>query len=217
MNISVLERTVIFAVIMLISFPVHECAHAFAAYKMGDSTAREQGRLTLNPLKHLDLFGTILMLFAGFGWAKPVPINPRNFRNPKLGFAVSSLAGPLSNILLAYIFMVLFRIAADMTYGRTLSTGGTLFVYALQEAVIINVTLGVFNMLPIPPLDGSRIFSIVLPEKQYFAIMKFEGLIFIVLIVLIQLPFFNNLLSSFTEHTLSALYDLTGWMKFIGL
>jgi Zn-dependent protease len=201
---------------MLISFPVHECAHAFVAYKLGDSTAHDLGRLTLNPVKHLDVFGTILMLFTGFGWAKPVPINPMNFKNRKVGFALSSLAGPVSNILLAYFFMMIYRVAVVMMHGQTLNSTGSLIIFAFQEAVIINVTLGVFNMLPVPPLDGSRIFSVVLPEKQYFQIMKYEGFIFILLFIMMQLPFFQQILGFFTNGTLTVLAKLTNWMKIIG-
>jgi Zn-dependent protease len=201
---------------MLISFPVHECAHAFAAHKLGDNTAADLGRLTLNPIKHLDLFGTVLMLFTGFGWAKPVPINPNNFKNRKIGFAISSLAGPVSNIILAYLFMMVYRVAAVMTFGKALNTTGLLIVYAFESAVVINVTLGVFNMLPVPPLDGSRIFSVILPEKQYFKIMKYEGFIFIILFVLMRLPFFQSILQFFTSSTLRILAVLTNWMKIIG-
>jgi Zn-dependent protease len=217
MHVSVVERTVIFAVIMLISFPVHECSHAFAAHKLGDDTAKEMGRMTLNPFKHLDLFGTLLMLFAGFGWAKPVPINPNNFKNRKLGFALSSLAGPVSNILLAYLFMMIYRCALFVVSGHTVTDTGNIIVYTIQEAVIINVTLGVFNLSPIPPLDGSRIFSLVLPEEQYFKIMKYEGIIFIILFILMQTPLFNGVINFFTSHTLNILAYLTGWMKLIGM
>jgi Zn-dependent protease len=201
---------------MLISFPVHECAHAFAAYKLGDSTAKDMGRLTLNPLKHLDLFGTVLMLFAGFGWAKPVPINPNNFKNRKTGFAISSLAGPLSNIILAFLFMIIYRIAVTAVLGRALDNTGNMIVYGLEQAVIINMVLGVFNMIPIPPLDGSRIFSVVLPERQYFMIMKYERIIFIVLFICLQLPFFGRIMSFIYMHTWNLLVMLTNWMKLLG-
>ena len=101
---------IIHALILFTAFPIHECAHAFAAHLMGDDTAKEQGRMTLNPIKHIDLWGTVLMLFAGFGWAKPVPINPNNFKNRKLGMALSSLAGPVSNLILAYISIILYKV-----------------------------------------------------------------------------------------------------------
>ena len=107
---SRLLELLIHALIVFTAFPVHECAHAWAAHRLGDDTAKKQGRLTLNPFKHLDVLGTLFMLFADFGWAKPVPIDPRKFKNPKNGMALSSLAGPVSNLVMAYIAMVIFRI-----------------------------------------------------------------------------------------------------------
>jgi Zn-dependent protease len=193
---------------MLISLPVHEFSHAYAAYKLGDDTAKREGRLTLNPIKHLDPMGAILMIFTGFGWAKPVPINARNFKNRKTGFAISALAGPVSNFLLAYFAIVLFRIS-----GLPIDSFGGMFYYYLA---ILNVGLGVFNLLPIPPLDGSRIFSLVLPEQQYFMIMKYEGICFLLLFVLMQFPFFDNFIFALQSFAFNSLFFLTGWMGFFG-
>jgi Zn-dependent protease len=193
---------------MLISLPVHECAHAYAAYKLGDDTAKREGRLTLNPIKHLDPMGAILMIFTGFGWAKPVPINARNFKNRKTGFALSALAGPVSNFILAYLAIVmlrLFRVSLD-------SFGGMLLYYL----AILNIGLGVFNLLPVPPLDGSRVFSLILPEQQYFKIMKYEGLFFIALFILMQFTFFDKIILSLQNFAFNGLIFLTGWMGFFG-
>jgi Zn-dependent protease len=216
LQFGTLEQTIAFALIMLISFPVHECAHAFAAHKMGDNTAADMGRLTLNPLKHLDLFGSILMLFTGFGWAKPVPINPDNFKNRKVGFAVSSLAGPLSNLLIAYFFMMLYRVAAVMTMGKTLNATGQFIIYAMSAGITVNVWLGIFNMIPIPPLDGSRVFSLFLTEKKYFTFMQYGRFSFFILILLLQLPFVSSFLQFLSERTINVLLFLTNWMKIIG-
>ena len=170
-------------IVALIALPIHECAHGYAAYRMGDYTAKREGRLTLNPLAHFDIFGTIAMILFGFGWAKPVPINPLNFENPKKGMMISSLAGPMSNIGLAFISMVLYKLSYIPEYmgisGAFLSTVQMFLLYMIT----INITLGVFNLIPIPPLDGSRIATYFLPQRIYFKIMQYENLIFLGLII----------------------------------
>jgi Zn-dependent protease len=193
---------------MLISLPVHEFSHAYAAYKLGDDTAKRMGRLTLNPIKHLDPFGAVLMIFTGFGWAKPVPINPNNFRNRKKGFALSALAGPLSNIILAYLAIVIYRL-----FGLSPSGIIGLFFYYLA---ILNIGLGVFNLIPVPPLDGSRIFSLILPEKQYFQLMKYEGICFLLLFVLMQFSFFTEIIGNIQDFAFNTLIILTNWMALFG-
>lgn len=153
------------AVIIAITF--HEYAHAFAADKLGDDTPRMQGRLNLNPMSHLDPVGFFLLMFAGFGWGKPVQINPRNFnRNVRMdkGEAIVSLAGPLMNFLLAIVSAII--LAAVYMFANTsflTSTVGSIIYILLQELVIINIGLGVFNLIPLPPLDGSKIFINFLP------------------------------------------------------
>ena len=170
-------------IIALIALPIHECAHGYAAYRMGDHTAKRQGRLTLNPLAHFDPIGTVAIVLFGFGWAKPVPINPLNFENPKKGMMISSLAGPMSNIGLAFIAMVLYKLSY---IPLSLGAGGAFFMTVqtfLLLMISINITLGVFNLIPIPPLDGSRIATYFLPQRIYFKIMQYENIIFIALLV----------------------------------
>lgn len=153
------------AVIIAITF--HEYAHALAADKLGDDTPRMQGRLNLNPISHLDPVGFVLLMFAGFGWGKPVQINPRNFnRNVRMdkGEALVSLAGPLMNFILAIISAII--LAAVYMFSSTAflsSTAGNIIYILLQELVVINIGLGVFNLIPLPPLDGSKIFINFLP------------------------------------------------------
>ena len=169
---SAVYLLVIRLIVALIALPIHECAHGYAAYRMGDNTAQRQGRLTLNPLAHLDPIGTFAIILFGFGWAKPVQINPLNFENPKKGMMLSSLAGPMSNIGLAFLAMVLYKLSyipAVLGYsGAFLSTVETFLLYMIS----INITLGVFNLIPIPPLDGSRIATYFLPQRIYFKIMQ---------------------------------------------
>ena len=175
------------AVVVLITLTVHEYAHALAAYKMGDPTARNLGRLTLNPLKHLDPIGALCLLIFHFGWAKPVPINARNFKNPRRGFAISALAGPAINLIISFfsalIYLVLLRFFSGIGFSSVfllnVAQNSILFFLLLH---IINLGIAVFNLIPVPPLDGSRILGLLLPSKYYFAIMRHERTIYYVLI-----------------------------------
>ena len=163
--------------VVLISLTFHECAHGFIAYKLGDPTAKCMGRLSLNPVRHIDPIGAICMLIFHFGWAKPVPIDTRYFKNPKWGMAISALAGPAANVLLGFIGCFLYTLSINFI---RVATGS--FAYYIAYAWInfvfyfgwLNIALALFNLIPLPPLDGSRIFLIFLPEKSYFAVMKYE-------------------------------------------
>jgi len=165
--------------------PIHEWAHGYAAYRMGDNTAKDMGRLSINPIKHLNPIGFALLVLTGIGWAKPVPINPNNFRNPKKGFAVSALAGPISNLIMAFIGMILFKVAVyilRLNYIYHTLLGQTI-IKILSIIVVVNISLAVFNLLPIPPLDGSRLATYFLPEKIYFQIMRYERAIMMILMI----------------------------------
>lgn len=170
--------------VVFCTLPVHEYAHAFVATKLGDDTARLKGRLTLAPLAHIDLMGALMIFLVGIGYAKPVPVNPRRFKNPKTGMALTALAGPLSNIIMAIIFMLLCN-TASVLFGMTellfASVAASFFLFAAQ----INVSLAVFNLLPIPPLDGSRIINLIIPSKYYFKIMQYERYIILAVFALI--------------------------------
>lgn len=192
--------------VILFSLAVHECCHGYTALYLGDPTARNFGRLTLNPFKHIDPIGFICMVLFRFGWANPVPINTRNFKNPRRDMALSALAGPVSNILLAFIFGGLLRVSlwvgteffsADLNAILTAISRGTgytvsngfivlaIVVIMLYLGVVINFSYAIFNLIPIPPLDGSRIFYVFLPPKWYFAVMKHERIIMIVMLALL--------------------------------
>lgn len=156
--------------------PLHEYAHAYVASKCGDETARAQGRLTPNPFAHLDLIGTLMIFLIGFGYAKPVPVNPARLKHPRRDFALISLAGPVSNLLISFILVFLAYIVAAIGGDNTAAQAIVTFFYM---AGLINVMLAVFNFIPIPPLDGSRILTVILPDKIYFGIMKYERYIMI--------------------------------------
>lgn len=169
---------------VLLCLTVHELSHGLAAYFLGDPTAKSQKRLSLNPLRHLDPFGTLMMLVAGFGWAKPVPVDIRYFKNPKSGMAATALAGPLSNLLLAYV--VLFLRSALFPFVLSGTWGGWDQVDTfLIRLASLSVGLGIFNLLPFPPLDGSKIWEGVLPDKIYYTILRYERFGMIALIVVL--------------------------------
>lgn len=196
-------------VALLVSIPVHESAHAWASLKLGDPTAKNMGRLSLNPLRHFDPVGCICMIVMGIGWARPVPIDPRYYKNPKAGMALSSAAGPASNIAMAFVAMILYKIAA---YGYFASNGATALYYIallLMYMVYINVALGIFNLIPVPPFDGSRIFGFFLPDKAYWGIMKYERYIFIGVLALVFLGVLDKPLAAAQGGVFTALDFLT--------
>ena len=182
--------------IVLFALSVHEAAHGYIAYKMGDPTAKNLGRLTINPTKHLEPIGFIAMLVFGFGWAKPVPINTRNFKNPKTGMALSGIAGPASNLLMGIVGTILYGFLTPWCIKMSLSEGLVanlanvlpMFFYLLA---MYNFIFMAFNLIPLPPFDGSRFFYAFLPIKVYFKVMKYERYIligmFIVLFILSRL------------------------------
>ena len=164
-SIDVLQIITKILIIFLV-LPIHECAHAWAAHKMGDETAAYSGRLTLNPLAHIDILGALCLLITGFGWAKPVPINPLKFKKQRFGIAITPAAGPLSNLAVSFIAMIIYRIVLSLPGGSGyfLSsagdiTGGFVILYILQFFILVNIGLAIFNLIPIPPLDGSKIIS----------------------------------------------------------
>ena len=179
--------------IIFIAITVHEYAHGYAALKMGDPTAKLSGRLSMNPLAHMDIVGALSMLIFGFGWAKPVPINPNNFKNHKKGTVIVSLAGPISNLFLAFLGSVLYGIFRRIGFGNFSSQFSEIFYGLLAQLILLNVCFGIFNLVPFPPLDGAKIVGAFLPYKTYFKIMQYERYAFPILIVLMYLGIFDKI------------------------
>lgn len=183
---------------ILVAITFHEFAHAWVADKLGDDTPRSQGRLSLNPLAHLDPFGAILMLFAGFGWGKPVAITPSNFNRKvsiKKGNALVSIAGPAMNFILALVFSIIYGLVYRFAGGFIISTVGKVVMVALQYAIFMNVGLGVFNLIPLPPLDGAKVLMGILPDNAVRWYRSHESILYIIFLVIWITPIASMLIS----------------------
>ncbi|MEK9159631.1 MAG: site-2 protease family protein [Patescibacteria group bacterium] len=189
------------ALVLVLTF--HECSHAWTAHRLGDNTAKREGRLTLNPLAHLDILGTLMLFFVGIGWGKPVPVNPQNFEKPVRDQALTALAGPLANLALAFIAAIPYSYLSQVTP-----------LYALSEAVLdVSIVLFLFNMLPIPPLDGSKFMGIFVPRRFYPLYEKFlsKGLPYFIVLMFVDLYFFEELFGM--SFIWTAVSQLTFWLK----
>ena len=194
----------------VICFSIHELSHGLMALCLGDNTAKRQGRLTLNPLKHIDPIGFIMLVVLGFGWAKPVNVDMRRFRNPKLGMAATAFAGPGANILLAVVLMPL--------YGLFVAQGGhmnqTVYHYGAQLLVTtmyLSLSLAVFNLFPIPPLDGSKIVEAVLPQRIYWQIMRYERYGMILLFIAVWTGILSKPMGAVVDWGFDRLLNLAQW------
>lgn len=193
-----IQRLILTAPPILFALTVHECAHAWVADKRGDPTARMLGRVTLNPLKHLDPIGTLALFFSGmFGWARPVPVNPRNFRNPSKDMMLVALAGPASNLMLAALSAILFKLLHAGMFEFLSGMPGVFkpLYIMVQLSIIMNVSLAIFNMVPVPPLDGSKVLAHFLPPNQAFAFARLERYGFLILMVLIMTRVLDSVVS----------------------
>lgn len=183
--------------ITLIALSCHEFAHGFVSYKLGDPTPKREGRMTLNPMAHLDLYGTILMILTGFGWAKPVGVNPMYYRDKKKGMALVGIAGPIMNILLAFVGLLIFAIA--LIVSSKLGVGANALSnisYIVRLFVVRNLCFAVFNLIPIPPLDGSRVISMFLRDNAYYKLMQLERYSMLIIIVMSLTGTFDNIIGT---------------------
>ena len=198
----------------LIAIVFHETSHGYISYKLGDPTPKEQGRLTLNPGKHLDLFGTLCLILFGFGWAKPVRVDPRYYKNPKWGMALVAIAGPLANFIIAMLGGLIYALLVRYATFNTLTEMVAEFAMYL---VMINIGLGIFNLIPLPPLDGSKILGAFLPERSYYQYMKYQkyGMIFIlgllILLDVIQMLGYPSLLDELLTKAFN--FVISFWLK----
>ena len=206
------------AVVVLLAISVHEASHGLASYLLGDRTAKGMGRISLNPLRHIDWMGALCLLCFGFGWAKPVMVNSYRFKNPKLGMSIVGLAGPLSNFVMALLGTIGLKIM--MLCGAVEFVGmigyicdgavAEFFVYFLFLFMMMNIGLGVFNLIPIPPLDGSKIFLSLLPTKLYYDIMRYEHLGWLLLVVALALGVLDPILGFANKYIINAMFYLVG-------
>lgn len=199
------------ALVVLIAIPFHEAAHALVSHWLGDDTAVRAGRLSLNPLRHFDPLGALCMLIGGVGWAKPVGVNPRNYKNPKVGMAISAAAGPIGNFLLAWVSMILYKCVIYSGLGG-LVPALMLFLY---DMVAMNLSLGVFNLIPVPPFDGSRIVLLFLPQRLYFKAMQYERQIMLIVLLLVFFGLLNRPLSIVVNFMWELLVGLTGFVDLL--
>ena len=166
----------------LLCITLHELAHGFTACALGDNTAKAAGRLTLNPIRHLDPMGLLMMVIFGFGYAKPVPVDMRHFKNPKRGMAITALAGPLCNVLISLVFYFLYGLLILPLSG---SSAGALALEMLETTVVLSLAMAIFNILPVPPLDGSKVLFSLLSDEGYWKLMRYERYGFLILAALL--------------------------------
>ena len=206
---SYIVQRLIMIPIVLIALTFHEFCHGLVSTKLGDPTPRLTGRLTLNPLAHLDPIGTLLMIFTGFGWAKPVQINPGYYKKPKWGMALTALAGPISNFVLAFAAMLVYTIIHIINLKTGVFAGA---MYQISYFVLlfaqVNLCFMVFNLIPIPPLDGSRVLGLFLSTSAYFKLQRFERYSMILIIVLSFLNVFSVVIGTGVNFVLDGIINV---------
>jgi Zn-dependent protease len=203
------------ALVLFTAMPVHECAHGLVAARLGDDTPRLQGRLTLNPLAHLDLTGSLLLFLTGFGWAKPVQVDMRNFGSPRRDMALTSLAGPVSNLLMAFAALVAVKLLPIIVPISEMSDSVFTVVEILEIVIMINLSLAAFNLLPVPPLDGSKIFGAMLPDKLYWGMLRHQRVISGVMILALFVGVLDIPIGWLTGHAYSLMDAVTGPLELL--
>lgn len=198
---SILTDALFSVIPALLCITFHELSHGFVAYKLGDRTAKDAGRLTLNPIKHIDIFGLLMMVVFGFGWAKPVPVNMNNFKNPKSGMAITALAGPVSNMLLAAVMLI-------VAFFLYLHIGMAHWIFQLVIRIAwLSIALGIFNIVPIPPLDGSKVLFSFLSDDMYNKLMRYERYGMLILLLVVWTGILGTPLSTATESVFYWMWD----------
>ena len=210
LNWSVLTDMLLAVIPALICITLHELSHGFVAYKLGDNTAKNMGRLTLNPIKHIDIFGLIMMVVLKFGWAKPVPVNMRNFKNPKRDMAITALAGPLSNVLICCVVLFIYGLVYLPCNLAGTEFAGSL-LYAVYITAYLSIALAIFNIIPIPPLDGSKVLFSLMSDESYMKLMRYERYGMLLLLVLIVTDVLGNPLYAVTEFVFDKLFIFAEW------
>ena len=203
-------RTLLLMIIpVLLALTVHEYAHGLAAWKLGDDTAKSQGRLTLNPISHLDPIGTVMLFLFRFGWAKPVPFDPRNFKNPVRDTTLVALAGPMSNFFTAFVLTLIFKVLLSIGFFGMFSPGmaGNIS-QIIKMAIMVNVSLGLFNLIPIPPLDGFKVLAYFLPPRWVMLIQQNSFMIMMAFVVLLATGFLGRIL----WPAVSAILGFLNWI-----
>ena len=203
---SYLLNIVLSVVPALLCITFHEVSHGYVAYRLGDTTAKDAGRLTLNPLKHIDPMGLLMMVVFKFGWAKPVPVNMMRFRSPKRGMALTALAGPVSNLLLAVLFLGIGKVI--YLYAPYSAGMNVFFEWCLFTVAPMSVGMGLFNLIPIPPLDGSKVLAMFLPNSAYGQLMRYERYGILVLLALSWLGLGGNFLGDAIYGVYEALFHI---------
>ena len=206
LDLSVLELVAYRIVPAILCITLHELAHGLAAYRLGDDTAKRLGRLTLNPIKHVDIFGLVMIMSVGFGWAKPVPVDMRRFKNQKQGMAITALAGPLMNIFIACVALLMLGILTYPLYGS--GALGESILTILYRTARLSTGLAVFNLIPIPPLDGSKVLFSFLSEEKYDFLMRYERFGMIALMALLFTGVLDRPLSFLVGFVFDRLYEI---------
>ncbi len=184
LNLSVVWNYVVIVASSLLCIMFHEVSHGYVALKLGDTTARDAGRLTFNPIKHIDIWGLLMMAIFRFGWAKPVPIDMRNFKHPVRDMAITAAAGPISNVILAFLALCI-RAAAVYVYQRTGGVISDFLITFFEYTAVLSIGLAVFNVIPIPPLDGSKVLNALLPQNVYYQILRYERYGFLIMMLVL--------------------------------
>lgn len=214
MNVAVFIKYFARILTVFLILPLHECAHAWVAKKMGDDTASLSGRITVNPLAHIDIIGCILIVLTGFGWAKPVPINPSRMKDSRLGITLTALAGPVSNLLSAFVMMVVLQILYGLGVFE-LSTSMSYLLLLLKFFVQVNIGLAVFNLIPIPPLDGDKVLSYFTPWKYKMWMQQHQQIISIVFLIILVTGILSTPLGWIDSKIYTFFYKITKWIPIV--